>query len=521
MEPSIGFAGRLTQALRRPRPRLRLPDLRPTRMTWVWLAGTGLAALVGLLLAAGIYPVLVGLAALVAGPVLLFKPRVGIWAVLVGTLAAAGLIELYFPALGLIKWGLALLAFALPLVAGFESFYGRAARARAVFRPAQPLLRWGLMFFVAFLVSTLANWNGGMDALVGFKAYFQVWGVMLVFCYVNYSEREAGRLMQFLLLLALIQVPFVLHQFLVLVPMRTGIADAAKGIVAVDIVAGTFGGSMNGGGRSSSLALLDVMAVALVAAQWRAGAYSTKKAVWYGLICMLPIALCEAKIIILLLPVTFFLLFRDRVLKEPVRFLIGGVGTLALVGLIFVAYSALPGAKGQRAGSVSDDMVESVAYNFGKSGYGNAVLNRSSVYPFWLKEHAHTDEIWHALIGHGPGETNSTSTLMESTLANKRYAGYAIGLTGISSLLWEVGLLGTMAILLMLLAAYRQAVFLEAKWRGTTQWPLIKTAEISIVLYAINLLHNNYFVSDISFQTLLFLVLGYLVAITNIKRESP
>jgi hypothetical protein len=378
-----------------------------------------------------------------------------------------------------------------------------------------------MMFFIVFLISTLANWNGGMDALVGFKGYFQVWGVMLVFSYINYSEREAGRLIKFLLVLALVQVPFVLHQFLVLVPMRTGIADAAKGIVAVDIVAGTFGGSMNGGGRSSSLALLDVMAVALVAAQWRAGRYSTKKAFWYGLICMLPIALCEAKIIILLLPVTFFLLFRDRVLKEPLRFLVGGVGTMALVGLIFVAYSALPGAKGQRAGSVSDDMVESVAYNFGKSGYGNAVLNRSSVYPFWIKEHAHTDEIWHALIGHGPGETNSTSTLMDSTLATKRYAGYAIGLTGVSSLLWEVGLLGTLAILLMLWAAYRQAVLLEAKWRGTAQWPFIKTAEISVALYAVNLLHNNYFVSDISFQTLLFLVLGYLVAVTNIKRESP
>ncbi|MYN17677.1 hypothetical protein GTP81_13015 [Rugamonas sp. FT107W] len=519
MEPSIGLAGRLTRVLRR--PRMRLPHLRPTRMTWVWLAGVGLAALVGLLLAAGIYPVLGVLIALVVGPVLLFRPRIGIWAVLAGTLAAAGVIELYFPALSVVKWGLALVAFALPLVAAFELFYGRAARKGAVYRPPQPFLRWGMMFFIVFLVSTVANWNGGMDALVGFKGYFQVWGVMLVFSYINYSEREAGRLMKFLLVLAAVQVPFVLHQFLVLVPMRTGIADAAKGIVAVDIVAGTFGGSMKGGGRSSSLALLDVMAIALVAAQWRVGAYSTKKALWYGVMCMLPIALCEAKIIILLLPVTFFLLFRDRVLKEPLRFLVGGLGTMALVGLIFVAYSALPGAKGQREGSVSDDMVDSVAYNFGKTGYGNAVLNRTSVYPFWIKEHAHSDEIWHALIGHGPGETNSTSTLMDPTLANKRYAGYAIGLTGISSLLWEVGLLGTMAILLMLLAAYRQAVLLEAKWRGTKQWPLIKTAEISVVLYAVNLLHNNYFVSDISFQTLLFLVLGYLVAITNIKRDSP
>jgi len=519
MEPSIGLAGRLTRVLRR--PRLQLPDLRPTRITWVWLAGMALAPLVGLLLAAGIYPVLAVLVALVAGPVLLFKPRIGIWAVLLGALAAAGLIELYFPALGAAKWGFALLALALPLVAAFELSYGRAARRGAAYRPPQPFLRWAMMFFIVFLISTLANWSGGMDALVGFKGYFQVWGVMLVCCYINYSEREAGRLMKFLLLLAVLQVPFVLHQFLVLVPMRTGIADAAKGIVAVDIVAGTFGGSMNGGGRSSSLALLDVMAIALVAAQWRIGAFSTKKAMGYGVICMVPIALCEAKIIILLLPVTFFLLFRDRVLKEPLRFLAGGAVTMMLVGMIFMAYSALPGAKGQRAGSVSDDMVESVAYNFGNRGYGNAVLNRSSVYTFWLKEHAHSDEIWHALIGHGPGETNSTSVLMDSTLATKRYAGYAIGLTGVSSLLWEVGLLGTLAILLMLWTAYRQAVMLEAKWRGTTQWPLIKTAEISIVLYGINLLHNNYFVSDISFQTLLFLVLGYLIAITNIKRESP
>ena len=48
-----------------------------------------------------------------------------------------------------------------------------------------------------------------------------------------------------------------------------------------------------------------------------------------------------------------------------------------------------------------------VEYNAGKAGYGGFLLNRSTVYPFWLKEHADRDMLIPILIGHGPGALNS------------------------------------------------------------------------------------------------------------------
>lgn len=513
MQSTLALSARRLTAWRPSPPRL-------SAMAGVWLAAVLLAVLCGMALAVELYPVLLLLCALIAGPVLLFYPRLGVWAVSIGALCVAGLVDLYLPALSPVKWGIALLAIGLPFVASIGAVFQRSTPGTQ--RLEQPaFLRWLLVFFLVFLVSTFGNWKGAVDALGGLKSYFQVWGLVLAFCYIAYSEREASRFMRFLPLLGLLQIPFVLHQFLVLVPMRTGLQDAMHGIVAVDIVAGTFGGSMKGGGRSSSLALLAVICFALVLARWRVGEISGKRLGLFSLAFLAPLALCEAKIIIVLIPLAVFFVFRDRILFNPVKAVAGAIAVALLVFAMFLGYSALPGAKGQRAASASEDMTESIAYNFGEKGYGNSVLNRSSVYTFWWKENAKPDTLFALLFGTGPGEANSSSLLRDDTLAAKRYAGYAIGLTGLSSMLWELGLMGTLAVLILLSSAYRQANNLAAKWKDTAHWPLLKAAEVAIVLVVVNLAHNNYFVSDISFQTLLMLVLGYLVAMTHIKRGLP
>jgi len=62
--------------------------------------------------------------------------------------------------------------------------------------------------------------------------------------------------------------------------------------------------------------------------------------------------------------------------------------------------------------------------------------------------------------------------------------------------------------------AYRLGEKLEKRWHGSRHWPLIRAAQVDMPLVAISLFHNNYFVSDISFQAMLMLSIGYLMAMS-------
>lgn len=483
----------------------------------LWASAFFLATIFGLLLALEIYPVAAILAVFLVGPLLIVYPRFGLWVAIIGALVVSGLIDLYLPSLRPLKWGLAILSLGLAVIAMSMSSLGKLSnKAGRTENPTVAL--WAFGFFLCAVFSSLVNWHGISGVAVGLKGYFQVWGLLIAIYYLVDDEIDAGRLMRFLLLLGLIQLPFVFHQFFVLVPKRSGLLAAEHGVVAVDVVGGTFGGSMNGGGRSSSLALLVAISITIIFARWRSGLMKLGRVFVFGVLLLLPLLLNEAKIIVVLLPMAFYLLFRDRVLRNPLKAM-AGLGAIGLLlAVIFTAYLMLPGAKSQYKSSLDDMFRESVDYNIGQRGYGNLLLNRSTVYSFWIKEHAHGDTLASILIGHGPGATNEGSSVLEDSLASKRYRGYGIGLTGISALLWEVGLLGTAVALAMLFSAYRLGGRLAKRWEGTAHWAQLKAAQIAMPLFAASLTHNNFFVVDLSFQALLIVILGYLLVMTRIHR---
>jgi hypothetical protein len=475
-----------------------------------------ISLILGFLLAFGLYPIVLILVVVMVGPLLVIYPKFGLWVAIIGSLVVSGLIDLYLPSLKPLKWGLMLLSIGLALVAMGVAHLG--INGRVTKTQNLTLLLWAFVFFVCAVFSSLVNWQGIAGVAVGLKGYFQVWGIFIAIYYLIDDEKDARRLIRFLLLLGLIQLPFILHQFFILVPMRSGLAAAEHGIVAVDVVAGTFGGEMMGGGRSPSLALLLIICLTIVLARWRVGLITTTRVLLLGVTLLIPIMLSEVKIVVVLMPLALFLLFRDQISRHPLKSLLGMLAFILLISSIFSIYLMLPGAKSQQKHSLVEMYQETVGYNFGERGYGNAVLNRKTVYTFWLKEHTHGDELVNAIIGHGPGATNSGSAVMNNTLATKRYARFGIDTTGISSLLWEVGLLGTAVALAMLYSAYRLGGRLSKNWEGTENWPLLKAAQISLPLFAVNLLHNNYFVEDLSFQALLVVILGYLLAMSRIER---
>ena len=501
----------------------------------LWSFGLVLSISMGLALALSIYPVVIFLFVAIAGFALIIYPHVGMWVVIIGALVASGMVDLYAPFLKPIVWGLALLSIILSVIALTKSFFEpkslfeyksyfdkklSQARGQYSLKDADHLIRITLLFVFSVVVSSLINWHGVSGFLVGLKGYFQVWGLLIAIYYLTKDVIQAQKLILFFLLLGILQIPAVLHQFLVLVPKRSALIFAEHGIVAGDIVAGTFGGSMTGGGRSSNLALLSVLCVTIMLAKWRAGITSGLLAAVSSIVFLAPMFISEAKIFLVLLPIALFLLFKERILSNPLKAITGLLALLVFLVSIFFAYSLLPGAKSQRVKSIDNMIEQNLSYNIGKKGYGNYSLNRSTVYPFWLNEQIDHNKILNTIIGYGPGSSSGGTALNDKSLAFSQYKGFGIGLTGLSALLWEVGILGTSFAILMFYLAFQLGSKMVKKWQGTTHWPLIKAAQISIPLFAFSLLHNNYFVFDISFQTMFVVVVAYLMVMAKLKTNT-
>lgn len=484
----------------------------------VWFIALIIAILTGMTLASGIYQISLALLILMTGLMLMVYPVFGIWVIIIGALVFAGLIDLYIPILRPLTWGLGLLSISIGGITLLKEFF-KPRRKKIATKESNSLFIWAFLFVICVIFSSLVNWQGVSNFAVGLKGYLQVWGLLIAIYYLTKSALDAHRFILFFLLLGILQLPFVFHQLLVLVPLRTKEIFAEKGIVAGDIVAGTFGGIMTGGGRSSDLALLCVICITIVLAQWRADQKKTSHAVWATLFYLLPMFVSEAKSFLVLLPIALFLLFSDRIRRNPFKAIFGTVALSGLMMAIFFAYSLLPGAKSQQSSSLQAMWQQNIDYNIGSRGYGNLELNRSTVYSFWLKEQVNGDMLAPVLIGDGPGSTNSGNAFNTNTQANTRYQGYGIGLTGLSSLLWEVGLIGTIVLVAMFVSAFRLGGRLAEKWQGTIHWPTLKTAQIAIPLLGFNLLHNNYFVFDICFQTMMIVILGYLLVMTRFEKD--
>lgn len=483
----------------------------------IWFFTLIITALMGVALALGYYQIPLTLLVLITGLVLIVCPVIGVWVVIVGALFFAGLIDLYIPQLQPLIWGVELLSMSVGGIGLIKELFN--PRGEIITKESSGLLLWMLLFFVCVVFSSLINWSGLSNFVVGLKNYFQVWGLLIAIYYLIKTAMDAHRLIGFFVLLGALQLPFVFHQFLVLVPARTSAILAEHGIVAGDIVAGTFGGQMMGGGRSSDLALLCAITVVFVLAQWRGGLKKTGPAFLAALFFLLPMFLSEAKLFLILLPIALILLFSDCILRNPFKTIVGTVALSGLMIAIFFSYSLLPVAKSQKSSSLQEMWYQSIEYNIGNRGYGSAVLNRSTVYPFWFKEHIQNAMLAPILIGDGPGSTKGSGSLSIGSALNTHYRGYAIGLTGLSSLLWEVGLIGTIIVVTMFFSVFRLGGVLAEKWQGTLHWPALKTAQISIPLLVVSLLHNNYFVFDICFQTIMIVILSYLLVMTRFEKS--
>ena len=447
--------------------------------------------------------------------VMAFSRIATLWFVVITGLVLAGVAQLYVPSAKYVKYLPALASAGLLLHVTADWLTQRWRNVPATV-PAF------LSFLLIGMISMIANWQSVGMGLIALKSYYPMWTLFIALALIRWRPSVIDSLPKAMLLIALLQLPFVAQQFLFLVPLRA--AAHLPGVVAVDIVAGTFGGSLYAGGANAVLSLFLITVCACLLGMWRQGALSSAKA-FLGIIALLiPVMLNSSKVALVYLPVVFATMFYTEIIRQPLKALVGMVLTGMLVVVMLASFTMLSQSPNTHTwqGLLEETYQRQMASEEERSDQYSG-LSRWTVLTFWADQHRRMDPV-ELLIGHGPGATRVQPEGLDlaQTLAEKKYGGIEIGYTAVAALLWEEGLLGLAAVLWIFWEAFRQAGRLGAHYAQTNR---VKSGiayglQASLVIMGLSLAHKDFFVFHIPYQTFLVLVLGYLAAQTNMVNQA-
>lgn len=468
----------------------------------------GLAATTGSLFITGI------IAAAICGIFLVFAPLPLLWLVIIGSTTVAGLTSLYFPEAGPLRWGFVIAAVFLGLAAIMRHLLDRISMQGGSARQFDAMLFWALFYFLIVVASSLYNGGLNFGSVVGLKNHFQVWGILLAFMFVPMSLRHANAFVYYFLFLGAIQLVPVLHQYFTLTQQRAGLTE-------VDVVVGTFVGSMHGGGANALLAMVQVICIAILAGFWRRKEISGMSIIAASLFLLIPALLNEAKIVLVALPLALGVAFWDYLKRHVVVLLVSAVLIVpVLAGILWIQAEIMREHNPGKNKDLESFIQTTVDYNIGDRGHGNYILNRTTVYPFWWSQHG-PQNLLETIMGHGAASSkDSGAGLSERTLAATRYPGYGVGLTGISALLWETGVLGLIAVVGLFGSAFKVSGRLADQYRDTQTGMNIRAAQAGIAVFAVSLFHNQSFVFELGYQAVLMLLLGYVAAMSRLTPVS-
>jgi len=480
-----------------------------TRTAETLIAGAAAPAmgfLIGLTMTSGRMDLSLVVVLAVAGTLTLLRPSVALLAALFGALILVGLVQLYAPALQRIQWAIAAATAVLGAIGMLEYLFSPRRN-----RPLPPTTGLVMIFLALIVASAIINTLSVSQLAYGLKGYGQVIGLIFAITLLRGTEKTTAQLPRLLVAFALLQLPFVLHQWFFIVPQRVGVGS---GIVAEDVVAGTMGATLMGGGSNAVLSLLLVTAIAIISSGYRVGAIRARNAAAMVAVCALPVFLNANRVAIVYLFVVFIVVFAREIYANPKRFVIGALAVVVLVSGAIWANANLSSRIDEAPGGWRDMILTTIERNVESGyGYGEKDLNRVGSIVFWWQEHIRRPTVSSVLFGHGPGAAReaSDSALPVQTLAQTKYPGVGIGLTAVSSLLWELGLVGLGLVIAILWSSYRSASFLirSLDERDYKSWVALGL-KASIIIFAISLVHKNTLVFHLTYQSLLFTVIGVL-----------
>ena len=460
-------------------------------------AGVFAAILFGLVSVTA-HPILVIFSvAILVGAGLMTRPAWIMWLVLSLGLLVQGNLPLYISDSLAQKaaWGVSMLGFFLMLLAILKTVTTPSIRQNT------PAFIWVALGFLAYaLFNSLIQWNSAVEFTGGFKRYFQMWGLIFALCWLAFDEHNMHRWRVFITITALIQLPFVIHQVLVFVPIREGMVHYVPGLIPIDVVAGTFEANLFQGGSNGEMAAFLIIIAVFLLTRFQEKLITLPRFLLLLPVILAPLFLGETKAVIVMIPLALLVLYRRELITRPLYGLI-----ILLVGIIFIVALAFAYLSMTEHKSIDALVDETIGYNVQGSGYADFHLNRTTVLTFWAERQGTHDPV-SFVLGNGLGSAHTET----GGHVAMRYPMHGINLTASSTLLWEMGIFGFGLFVAVFVLAWRCA----GRLRRESSTPIIradaKALQVALVLFGFFLFYRQSMMETPSIQIVFAMLLGYL-----------
>lgn len=385
----------------------------------------------------------------------------------------------------------------------------QGVRARADAKAASSAIVYALVPFLAvFVMSAVDNGTPVMALLVGAKNFVFTWSVLLLLALARMDQKVLARIWLMVPWIAALQLPFAIYQHFFVAARN---ANDLRGGISWDAVVGTFGGKIDGGGASGTLALFEVIATLITIVFMQAGVVSRRVALAVAATAFLSVVLAEVKVVFVLVPIMMVGVLRARLIRNPFTSLAALAAAFALLAALFVAYQQmywvksdsdagdLRGALGYvLRGDTSDQLVN----------YRTGEVSRLAAPLIWWRETSvrGADLL---LFGYGPSASRVSETIGYGVAA-KRYS-FRLDTSTLTVLLWDLGLAG----LLSFVSILATGAFIALRLGGNPTIPplhlaVLRAAPTALAIVLVTLPYNRDAVDNSALQLLICLLLGHI-----------
>lgn len=488
----------------------------------ITLVGFGLlAALSGVVISLGstqLTMLLVGV--LVAPVVIALRSTWLVVLLLLVSLIVTGCLQ-YFGRITQAHWLPTLLSLAMLLRVPFDAWalHSRTGGGRLGLSTLGLLLA---VFVLLVVTSAVLNSVPVTQGLVGLRHYVFPLALTGMVALSRVDQNFWPKVWRWIPWLLLIQLPICLYQYFFVASARSQ-AFVSSGI-AWDAVVGTFGGDPDGGGASGALALYICFGIVTVAALRKADLISFRLACFSCIAAIGVMLLAEIKVVAVFLPVAFLVLWRERVFRSPTTAVAWLIGSTAFIVTVLMAYSLIFW-KGSATRSM--DLEENINYVLKAESdprFYNRLTGEVSRYGavlLWYEENGRVSNAAHMLFGHGPAGSKISSLFGKGTAA--KHHPFQLTTSTLSTLLWDLGLVGTFVFISVCIVALWKAHALAIRFRvlSPSLAAVMDSAAVAIGLVAIGIPYNADALNNPAIQTMLALAFGLILLFGRLDARGP
>ncbi|MGZ3180899.1 MAG: hypothetical protein ACXU8N_00540 [Telluria sp.] len=366
-----------------------------------------------------------------------------------------------------------------------------------------------LAYLSVYGITIVLNRPGAGQLISAFKSNLPGFGVLASFMWFYWKPAHMERLWKIGLWVMVLNLPVVVYQhFFVATKRHNGF----------DSVVGTFGGTPLAGGLSSMLVLFTIAMMCYALARWNRGLLSTRNMLALCVVGMAIIVLGEVKAAFFWLPLSMFIVLRQRILRNLFTAIAYGSLALVLVGGIYYSYKVLywDGSVDHVRTRAEQERVDNYFFDPNNVDYTTGEVSRGASLAFWWNDRL--SPIPQRLVGYGPGAVKSAGPLGGGGVIAKRYAPLAVDATALAMLLWDEGVIGALCYTSILLTA----LWTGWKWlrRGVgsaRQMAMVETSVGTLAVFVTMLIYNRTQLDEPVVQLMLMFCLGCVVQMARFQ----